>query len=130
MKRRTTPVVSFTLVATASVLGVSACGTYLPATQEQKDAVVAELIKRGFEDPTFVTDQYDQEMRFDAKVGDCRVFIARKDNGTFNFKDEQWNAEQVQKVRDISGGSMSSIVNASFIETYGEQLGWAHCLKK
>lgn len=133
MKRRITKAVAALSTSAILVLGLSACGQAgIPSSDDQRNAVVAELEKRGFEDPTFVTDQYGRtdEMRFNAKVGECRVFISRSGGGDFSYLDNSWSEDQVKKVRELSGGSMSSIVNASFIHKYGNELGWAHCLNK
>lgn len=132
MQRSITKAVSVLSASAILIMGLSACGQAgIPSSDEQRNAVIAELEKRGFKDPTFVTDEYGRanEMRFDAKVGECRIFISRSGDGDFNYMDNSWSEEQVKKVREMSGGSMSSIVNASFIETYGNELGWAHCLK-
>jgi hypothetical protein len=125
--------ISVLSVAATLIVGLSACGTYgVASSKEQRDAGITELEKRGFEDPTFVTDQYGNtdEMRFNAKVDNCRVLISIRETGALDYVDASWSDEQFKKVRSMSGGSMSSIVNASFIRTYGNELGWAHCLKK
>lgn len=113
------------------MVGLSACSLDTPTTEEQRKAALVELEKRGFEDPTFVTDQYGPsgEMRFTAKLDECRIFVSRSGSGVYNFMDVYWTDEQRQAVAEAAGGSASDIVNASFVRKYGDKLGWAHCLK-
>lgn len=118
-------------VMTIAMIGLSACGTSgVSSSDEQRKSAVMELEKRGFEDPTFVTDQYGRtdEMRFTAKVGECRVSISRTGGGVYSYMDTNWTDEQRKAVDEIAGGSVADDVNASFIRTYGDRLGWAHCL--
>jgi hypothetical protein len=125
--------VSVLIAATTVAIGLSACGTMgISSSDDQRKAAIVELEKRGFEDPTFITDEYGRadEMRFSAKVGECRVMLSVTNSGVFDYLDNSWSEEQLKKVREMSGGSLSSVVNASFIRTYGKELGWAHCLNK
>jgi hypothetical protein len=135
MKRSITKVVSVLSVSAALVLGLSACsrpGTHGIASDEsQRNAAVAELKARGFEDPVFVGDNFDvqpDELRLTAKVGTCRLTVSRTAIGDFDYRDTSWSKEQLEEVRAKNGGSLSSIVNASFIRENGKLLGWAHCL--
>ena len=132
MKRSTTRAVSVLSATAALIVGLSACGMRgVASSDEQRKAAVVELEKRGFEDPVFVADDTtnrEDEMRFDAKAGNCRLLISRNANGDFGYRDTSWSEDQVKKVRELSGGSISSAVKASFIKTYGKELGWAHCL--
>lgn len=132
MKRSITRRAVSVLTASATlIVGLSACGTAgIASSDDQRKAISVELEKRGFEDPTFVTDNYgrNDEIRFDVKVGNCRLLVSRTGSGDFGYRDTSWNDEQLKKVRELSGGSLSSVVNASFIKAYGKELGWAHCL--
>jgi hypothetical protein len=122
----------------ALVFGLTACGGTLPGTkgvasdESQRNAAVAELKARGFEDPVFVGDNTDvtpDEMRLTAKVGTCRIAVSRTAVGDFDYRDASWNKERLEQIRAKNGGSLSSVVNASFIIQNGVELGWAHCLK-
>lgn len=123
--------VSVVVAATTLVLSLSACGSGgVPSSDEQRKAAMSELEKRGFQDPVFVTDEYGgpDEMRFTAQLDDCRIFISRTEGGRFSYRDTSWTDQQLKQVAEINGGSVSDVVNASFIRTHGDELGWAHCL--
>ncbi|MDB5186855.1 MAG: hypothetical protein JWM07_327 [Candidatus Saccharibacteria bacterium] len=115
-------------VFVAFAFGLSACGS----STDQRNAVVADLEERGFENPTFVSDEHgsDDKMRFDVQVGGCHILIAKTESGDIRFADVSWTDEQIDKIRTKNGGNFRGNVDADFVRNNANELGWAHCLKK